>query len=123
MSLFKNINVISYHVQDWEKAKKFYTEVLEWPVAYVDDNLGWMEFGLENETHLAISRGDPGSPVPPKQGGAIAVFTVEDAVKTTELLRSRGVKCDDAENIPNVIYFGTFYDPEGNIIQFASSPK
>jgi predicted enzyme related to lactoylglutathione lyase len=34
MSLFKDVNVVTYHVKDWEAAKKFYGELLGWPVCY-----------------------------------------------------------------------------------------
>ena len=120
MSLFKNVNVVSYHVKDWQGAKEFYRKVLGWPVAYESEEMGWVEFGDENSAHIAISRWDEAEPIPPYIGGATAVLTVEDAVKTTEELRSLGVRCDDPVTIPGVVSFGTFYDPEGNRIQFSS---
>jgi predicted enzyme related to lactoylglutathione lyase len=122
MSLFKSVSVVSYYVKDWEKAKKFYQETLEWPVNYVSDEAGWMEFGFENKTFLAISRWDGSEPIPPMQGGATAVLEVADAKKVTAGLRARGVKCDDVVEIPGMVCYGTFYDPEGNRIQFASDP-
>ena len=123
MSLFKNISVVSYHVKDWEAASRFYKEILEWPVAYESEEMGWIEFGGEGEAHIAISRWDSEEPIPPYIGGATAVLSVDDAVTTTEALRARGIRCDDAVTIPGVICFGSFYDPEGNRIQFASEPK
>ena len=69
MSIFKNVNVVEYHVKDWERSKKFYAEILEWPVAYSDDENGWTEYGRENETHIAISRWEKGQPEP-GTGGA-----------------------------------------------------
>lgn len=123
MSLFKSISVVSYHVKDWEAAKDFYRKILEWQVAYESEEMGWIEFGGEGETHIAISRWDSEEPMPPYIGGATAVLSVEDALAATEALRSRGVRCDDAVMIPGVVCFGTFYDPEGNRIQFASDPK
>jgi catechol-2,3-dioxygenase len=120
MSLFQNVNVVSVHVANWEGAKQFYRQTLEWPVAYSDDQVGWEEYGREHETHFAINRWD--SPeAPPVGGGATPVFSVEDAYKVTEALRARGVKCDDVVHIPNVVTYGTFYDPEGNRFQFASN--
>ena len=122
MSLFKSVSVVSYHVTDWEKAKKFYQETLEWPINYVSDEAGWIEFGFENKTLLAISRWDGPEPIPPMLGGATAVLDVTDAYKATDELRSRGVKCEDVVEIPGMVCYGTFYDPEGNRIQFASEP-
>lgn len=120
MSRFKNVNLVSYHVKDWKQAKDFYQKVLGWPIAYENEEMGWLEFGEENATHIAISRWDENEPIPPYIGGATAVLTVEDAVKTTEVLRVLGVRCDDAVIIPGVVCFGSFYDPEGNRVQFAS---
>lgn len=122
MTLFKDISVVSYHVKDWIAAKRFYEEVLQWPVAYESEELGWIEFGGEGEPHIAISRWDSEGPIPPYIGGATAVLSVKDAVAVTDALRARGVRVDDAVTIPGVICFGTFYDFEGNRVQFASDP-
>lgn len=122
MSQFKSVSVVSYYMKDWEKAKKFYQETLEWPVIFSGDEFGWIEYGFENTTHLAISRWDGPEPVPPKLGGGTAVLEVADAKKVTAGLRTRGVKCDDVIEIQGMMCYGTFYDPEGNRIQFASDP-
>jgi hypothetical protein len=86
-------------------------------VAYSDDQVGWEEYGRENETPIAINRWD-GPEAPPAKGGATPVLAVEDAYLVTEVLRAKGVQCDDVVAIPNVVTYGTFYDPEGNRIQF-----
>jgi predicted enzyme related to lactoylglutathione lyase len=122
MSLFKDVNVVQYHVTQWERAKQFYTDVLGWPVAFLSDEAGWMEFGEEGKTHLAINRWEESTPVPAGLGGALAVLTVEDAAGTVAALRARGVRCDDAVVIPGMVAYGAFYDPDGNRVQFASSP-
>jgi len=119
MSLFKNVNVVSLHVKDWEGAKKFYAKVLGWPVAYASDELGWVEYGAEGATHLSISRWNDASPAP--VDGPIPVLSVDDAHATEAALRAMGVKVDAVEDIPGVVSFGTFYDAEGNRIQFASN--
>jgi predicted enzyme related to lactoylglutathione lyase len=121
MSLFANVNVVSVYVTDWERAKAFYRQTLGWPVAYSDDQVGWEEYGLENATHIAINRWDGPEAVPPRQGGATPVFSVDDAYKVAEALRAQGVKCDEVIAIPGVVTYGTFYDPEGNRFQFASN--
>ena len=122
MSLFRDVNVVQYHVTQWERAKQFYTDVLGWPVAFLSDEAGWMEFGEEGKTHLAINRWEESTPVPAGQGGALAVLTVDDAAATVAALRARGVRCDDAVVIPGMVAYGAFYDPDGNRVQFASSP-
>jgi predicted enzyme related to lactoylglutathione lyase len=54
-------------------------------------------------------------------GGVTPVLSVDDAYKAAEALRAKGVRCDDVVSISNVVTYGTFYDPEGNRFQFASS--
>jgi len=120
MSLFKNVQVVSLAVRDWEQAKTFYGEILGWPVAFASDEFGWIEYGRENETHVSISRWDGPEPFPAGQGSTTLVLTVEDAYEATRQLRAKGVRCDDAVTIPGMVSYGTFYDPEGNRIQFAA---
>ena len=121
MSQFKQVDVVQYNVSDWERAKQFYADVLDWPLAYVDEAVGWCEWGQPDKTHLAINRWDSQwGPVP--QNGALAVLSVADAHATTAALRAKGIKCDDIMSIPGVVDIGLFHDPEGNKIQFASRP-
>lgn len=120
MSLFKNVNVVSLHVKDWEAAKKFYRQTLGWPVAFSSDEAGWEEYGLEGAAHVSISRWDEAEPMPIPTRSTTLVLTVDNAIQATEELRARGIKCDDAVIIPGMVAYGTFYDPEGNCIQFAS---
>ncbi len=118
--LFKNINVISYNVSNWEQAKKFYSETLGLGApAFLGDEFGWVEYGGENETHIALNRSDS---LPNGSGGATVVFAVDDAFKVIEELRARGVKCEDPVTIPGMITYATFYDPEGNKLQLAGPP-
>jgi len=120
MSLFKNVNVVSLDVVDWEKAKKFYRELLGWPVAFSDDNAGWEEYGADGETHVSITLWRDPQTLPPKRGGTTLVLSVEDAHAVTATLRAKGIKCDDVMDIPGMVSYGAFYDPEGNMVQFAS---
>ena len=122
-SLFKELQVVSYNVTDWQQAKKFYGETLGLPVAaFISDEVGWMEFGEKEGTHLAISLWRGPDPVPPREGGATVVFAVDDAYKAVEELRRRGVRCDDVVAIPDMVTYATFYDPEGNQLQVAGPP-
>ena len=118
----KMIQVISYPVSNWQASKKFYGETLGLPLALAMEEGGWIEYGDKDQVHLAIMRPQDGSPVPPHQGGAIAVFMVEDAHAAVKELRRRGVKCDDAIPIPGMITFANFYDPDGYTLQVAGPP-
>jgi predicted enzyme related to lactoylglutathione lyase len=117
------MDVVSYNVTHWEQAKKFYTETLGLPMALAMDEAGWAQFGVANETHLAVNLWRGPEPVPPREGGATVIFGVDDARKTVQELRKRGVKCEDAVEIPGMVIYATFYDPEGNRLQIAQSPQ
>jgi uncharacterized protein len=121
MSLFQNVNVVSLYVSDWERAKKFYGEILDWPLCWSSDEVGWYEYGLDGQAHVSISRWEGPEPRPPSVGSTTLVLGVEDAKAVTAELLKRGVRCDDPIDVPGVVCYGSFYDPEGNRIQFASS--
>jgi predicted enzyme related to lactoylglutathione lyase len=119
MSIFKKVNVVSLDVTDWERAKKFYRETLGWPVDFSSDEAGWEEYGLDNQTHVSITRSDH---APAAHGGTTLVLTVDNAHAATAALRAKGVRCDEVVVIPGMIAYGSFYDLDGNRIQFASNP-
>jgi catechol 2,3-dioxygenase-like lactoylglutathione lyase family enzyme len=117
--LFEKIDVVAYNVSDWARSKKFYCETLELPVAgFISDEIGWMELGELDGTHLALSRWES-SEAMPLGGGATVVFKVADAYAAVVELRRRGVKCDDVIAIPHMVTYASFYDPDGNRLQIA----
>lgn len=121
--VFKALADISYTVSDWQRSKKFYAETLGLPVAaFITDDVGWMEFGDQNNTHLAIMLSREPGPLPTGRGSGIAVFAVDDAQAAVDELRRRGVKCDDVVAIPQMVTFANFYDPDGNLLQLAGPP-
>lgn len=104
-------------------AKKFYSEMLGLPVAaFISDDVGWMEFGEKDNTHLAISLWRGPEPLPKGDGGAVAIFSVEDAYAVIEELRRRGVRCEDVVAIQEMVTYANFYDPDGNRLQVAGPP-
>ncbi|MHC1740050.1 MAG: VOC family protein [Anaerolineaceae bacterium] len=118
----KKIDIVAYIVSDWQRSKKFYTEVLGLPVVGFDaDEAGWMEFGELNGTHLAISLWNRSDPMPNRDGGGTAIFMVEDAFAAVQELRNRGVNCEDVVTIPKTVAYANFYDPDCNRMQIAST--
>ncbi|MGB8646966.1 MAG: VOC family protein [Anaerolineae bacterium] len=121
--LFKGLDIVSYNVTDWQQAKKFYGETLGLPVAaFISDEVGWMEFGDKDKAHLAINHWRGPDPVPAGGGGGTAIFAVDDCVAVVAELRRRGVRCEDAVPIPDMVTWANFYDPEGNRLQLAGPP-
>ena len=121
--MFTKVDFISYPVSDWQRAKKFYSETLGLPVAaFITDEVGWMEFGPKEGTHLAINLWSGPENFPNVGRGGIAIFSVPDAYAAVAELRKRGVKCDDVLAIPNMVTYASFYDPDGNELQVAGPP-
>ena len=88
------------------------------------DEVGWMEFGEKDGVHFAIQLWQGPGPFPKGEGGAIAIFEVDDAYAAVAELRGKGVKCDDVVAIPQMVTYANFYDPDGNRLQIAGpAPK
>jgi predicted enzyme related to lactoylglutathione lyase len=119
----RDINVVWYNVTDFARAKKFYGETLGLPVAAQIDGVGWIEYGLPNQTHLALNEWRGPAPMPPTNGGATATFACDDVRGAIARLRAKGVRCDEVDEIPGMVILGSFYDPEGNRLQLAESPQ
>jgi len=121
MSLLKRIGVVSVNVVNWTAAKEFYGETLGLPVAFDGgDEMGWCEFGQAGQTTLSINLWRDATP-PSREGGATPVFDVDDAHRTIEALRKKGVRCEDVVTIPGMVAYANFYDPEGNRFQIAQT--
>ena len=121
--LFTSLADISYIVSDCQRSKKFYAETLGLPVAaFITDEVGWMEFGDQGGTHLAIMLSRDPQVHDAGPGGGIAVFAVDDAYQAVAELRRRGVRCDDVVAVPEMVTYATFYDPDGNRLQVAGPP-
>jgi predicted enzyme related to lactoylglutathione lyase len=117
----KDINVVWYNTSDFDRAKKFYTEVLGLPIAYDAPEMGWIEFGYPNQAHIAINLWRDQATKPPALGGATVTFSCDDVRGTLEHLQSQGIKCDTPDEIPGVVILASFYDPDGNRLQLAQS--
>lgn len=116
----RDVNVVWYNTTNFERAKKFYTEVLGLPVAYDVSEMGWIEFGYPNQTHLALNLWRDHATKPPALGGATATFTCDDVRGAMARLQAKGVRCDPVDETPSVI-LGSFYDPDGNRLQLAQT--
>jgi predicted enzyme related to lactoylglutathione lyase len=118
-----DVNVVSYAVSDFERAKEFYGQTLGLPIAAEMPGVGWIEYGYPDQTHLAVSHWQGPEPMPVPGGGVVAIFSSEEAREAIESLRALGVRCDEVIEIPGMVIYGTFYDPEGNRLQVAQAPK
>jgi predicted enzyme related to lactoylglutathione lyase len=115
-----DLGLVSYFVSDWAGAKKFYGETLGLPVALAVEEAGWIQYGRPNQAQLAISKW-PGPGPMPAGGGVVAIFTCNDVHKTLERFRAKGVRCGEAMEVPGMVIFADFFDPDGNRLQVAQT--
>jgi predicted enzyme related to lactoylglutathione lyase len=121
MPNLERVDVVWYPVTDWDRAKRFYKDILALKPAFGMDEMGWLEFEVGSApTHLAISRTEPGQSTA-AAGGGVAVIAVKDIEGVRADLVGKGVRCDDVQVIPNVVKLCSFFDPDGNRIQLAQS--
>jgi len=116
------VNLVAHNVSDLERAKKLYGETLGLPVALALDQAGWIEYGRPNQAHLGINLWRGPDPMPSTNGGGHATLTCDDVRGAMARLRAKGVRCDDVQEIPEMVILGNFCDPDGNLIQLARTP-
>ena len=119
MSLFKGINVVSISVTDLNRAREFYRDTLELGEPLYDlPEMGWIEFNTGAESgSLSVTLAHEGWQ--PSTGTTI-VLNTDDCYQTCEILRQRGVRCDDPVDVPGFVIYCNVYDPFGNRLQVCS---
>jgi predicted enzyme related to lactoylglutathione lyase len=119
MTIFQGINVVSISVPDLDAGRTFYRDTLGLGEPVYDlPEAGWIEFSTGAAVgNLALTRVEEGWQ--PAFGTTI-VLNVEDCRAAVDALRSRGVRCDDAQDFPGFVTFASFYDPFGNRLQMCS---
>ena len=113
---FINVKVVAISVLDLKRANEFYSETLELPPAYEDNNQIGYSIG---DTILMLK---PDLDLPPNADPNPRVtLQVADARKTENDLRSRGVTIADPVQIYDKTHLvGSFLDSEGNKVWFCS---
>jgi predicted enzyme related to lactoylglutathione lyase len=103
-----------YSVDDLERAKKFYGEMLGLKKTF--EMPGWAEFAAAEGGASIGLNADPRAKGP----SGVAVLRVADLDKARKELAARGVKFEgEVEEVPGVVRIGTFRDPAGNRLQLA----
>lgn len=117
-TMFLGLRTVIYHVNDMEKAKTWYSQVLglkpyfDQPF-YVGFNVGGFELGLDNET----------SGAPGKVAGEVAYWGVENAeVAFQHLLEFGAKKHADIQDVGGGIKVASVLDPFGNIFGIIENP-
>jgi predicted enzyme related to lactoylglutathione lyase len=117
--MFLGLRTAIYHVDDLDKGKRWYSEVLgvvpyfDQPF-YVGFNVAGYELGLQ-----------PGAPTSnDKADGAVAYWGVDDAVAACERILELGATIHEAlQDVGEGIKVATVKDPFGNIFGIIENPN
>ena len=117
--MFLGLRTAIYHVDDIEKGKAWYTEVLgiepyfDQPF-YVGYNVGGFELGLQPEERTGSGKSD----------SAVAYWGVESAQKEVERLLEIGATIHEAvQDVGEGIKVATVKDPFGNVLGIIENPN
>ena len=113
--------VFVYDIQDFERAKKWYTEVLELQEAVNFSEIGWYEIKTPvPNCHIGFGPNRNGKPVIPAASFSLTVANL-DAV--FEILQKKNVRIGEIQDIPDQITTCNIYDSEGNMIRLLTMPR
>jgi uncharacterized protein len=95
---------------DGKKLQQFYSDIFEWDIKA--DNP--MNYGIVDNGGEGINGGVGESPNGPHVIWYVHVEDIDETLRKAESLGGRTVM--PKETIPNMVTFGMFADPEGNVI-------
>ncbi|MFA6536312.1 MAG: VOC family protein [Candidatus Paceibacterota bacterium] len=105
----KGTDFVLYNVTDYERAVKFYRDVLG--LKFVSEYGGyWGEFDAGNVV-LAIHANKQ-----PIKGGSAVALAVDDVDKFVKTLKDKGVKISEEPSETEVCFIATICDPDNNEI-------
>ena len=111
-----------YQVKDFDRAKKFYSEVMGFDITWDGGaEIGWAEFALPAEgARLGINLIRDGEH---RQGSGTLTMDVEDLAACQTYLGEKGIETTEIIDIPNMVSYFNLKDPEGNPIQVVADPR
>ena len=111
-----------YQVKDFDRAKKFYSEVMGFDITWDGrSEIGWAEFALPAEgARLGINLIRDGEH---RQGSGTLTMDVEDLAACQTYLGEKGIETTEIIDIPNMVSYFNLKDPEGNPIQVVADPR
>ena len=112
-------------VTDWQRPIRFYTDTMEIPIAYRNDEIGWVQLAT-SEGQLALERVDPSDSESKELVGRFVgvSLAVPDIFGTHKALTDRGVKFIAPPE--KQLWGGVLAhlrDPDGNIITLLGDAK
>lgn len=105
-------------VSDFDKAVRFFTEVVGLKLMTREDKYGWAELEApEGGMQLGIALAGKENHVKPGQN-AIMTFTVNDLIKAKSEMAKKGTKMvGDVMEVPGHVKLQFFHDHDGNLFQ------
>ncbi|MGY5872405.1 MAG: VOC family protein [Candidatus Thorarchaeota archaeon] len=111
-----------YQVKDFDRAKKFYSEIMGFDITWDGGaEVGWAEFALPAEgARLGINLIRDGEH---RQGSGTLTMDVEDLDACKTYLHGKDIETSEITDIPNMVSYFNLKDPEGNPIQVVAEPR
>ena len=115
MSWYKQFDLVWVPVVDYDRAKAFYQNDLEFELVFEDLESKWAEFQVSPGAKIAIHhmKVTNANPI-----GAL-VLEVVNLEKSELWLKAKGIKLINKEEIPGLTKLASFSDPDGNVIQLS----
>jgi len=117
MSWYKQFDLVWFPVVDFERAKTFYRDDLEFELVLENEESKWAEFQISPGAKIAIH----GVKVTNANPIGALVIDVENLATSELFLRGKGIKLFDKEEILGITRLASFTDPDGNVIQLSQS--
>jgi predicted enzyme related to lactoylglutathione lyase len=112
-AIVNRLDLVFYWVADMDRAVAFYRDVLGLKLLRQDSG-NWAEFDAGGE-RFALHALGAGQTI--SQGGATAVFSVDDLDEASSELSARGISAVHEGDVEGYARFASFLDPEGNVFQ------
>lgn len=103
-------------VTSLDRSIPWYTDILGMTLLYRRDDIAWAELATSvDKVTIGLSENE----TVPVGGGATLTFGVQDIHAAQAALDAAGVRQDgDITEVPDMVRFHTFYDPDGNALMF-----
>ncbi len=114
----KEMGLVWIVVKGFNKALKYYTEVVGLQLKEVNEEWGWAELvGSDGGMRLGIGKCDAQSPIQPGMN-AVATFTIDNIEESRIKMLSQGAEClGEIQEVPGHVKMQTVRDQDGNIFQ------
>ena len=112
---------ISVYVDDFTKAKEFYSNIFGFQVVFEKaEEMGWLELSTPTkDVRIGLSLREKLSNDEKK---SIMSISVKDVTQVRGFLEKNQVKIGEIQNIPDMVAILDSWDPFGNLIQLIGPP-